>query len=493
MMDLSQVKLFPMLGAFVFLLAIILGLFWSHKKRMESSKGFIEDWFVSSRAIGGFALAMMLSATYLSASSFVGGPGAAFEYGYGWVFLAATQIPSTLVTLSVLGKKYAIAARKVNAVTVVDFLKERYESKLVTVLSAFSIVIFFLATMMAQFIGGATILQSMTGLPYNVGLIIFGTAITAYVTIGGLRGVSFVNTMFGVVMTIGAVGLVSLAVIEAGGIEPITMHLKSINVGMITPIGPEGSPLNPLWILSYFVLVCFAIIGLPHVSIQGYAYKDSESLHKALIIGTIVMGWLLLSLHTLGAWGKFFVPGVGRSDQAITQLSVTLFPGWFGGFVLAAILAAALGTIDTQLLIVTGAIVKDLYGNFVNKDVSEKKVQKMVYATTIIISAIVIYATINPPNLLIWFNIFGLGGLETTFLLPFVLGLYWKRANKYGAIASIVSAMGSYIILYQRLGNSVLKVHPIVWALLIGLIAFVSVSYSTPKPPKKIIEKFWGV
>ena len=125
-MDLSQVKLYPMLGAFVFLLAIILGLFWSHKKRMESSKGFIEDWFVSSRAIGGFALAMMLSATYLSASSFVGGPGAAFEYGYGWVFLAATQVPSTLVTLSVLGKKYAIAARKVNAVTVVDFLKERY-------------------------------------------------------------------------------------------------------------------------------------------------------------------------------------------------------------------------------------------------------------------------------------------------------------------------------------------------------------------------------
>lgn len=492
MIELEQLKFGPMLGAIVFLVAMAVGAYWSHQKSKMSDKGFVEDWFVSSRAIGGFALAMMLSATYLSASSFVGGPGAAYQYGYGWALLASVQVPATLVTLAVLGKKFAIAARKVGAVTVVDFLRERYDSKPVTIIGALSIVIFYLATMMAQFIGGATILQSMTGLPYNVGLIIFGAAITAYVTIGGLRGVAFINTMFGVVMTIGSVGLILIAVTQAGGIGPITMHLQSIDPGMIQPTGPQGSPLNPLWILSFFVLVCFAIVGLPHVSIQGYAYKDSKSLHRALIIGTIIMGWLILTLHTVGAWGEFFIPGIERSDQAITQLTVYLFPGWIGGFILAAILAAALGTIDTQLLIVTGAIVKDLYGNFINKDVSEKKVQKMVYATTIIISAVVIYATINPPDLLVWFNIFGLGGLETTFLLPFVLGLYWKRANKYGAIASMATAMTSYIILYDQIGSVVLKVHPIVWSLLIGLISFITVSYLTPKPSKEIIQKFWG-
>ena len=493
MFELGQLKFGPMLGALVFLVAMVVGAYWSHMRSRVSSEGFVEDWFISSRTIGGFALAMMLSATYLSASSFVGGPGAAYKFGYGWALLASVQIPATLVTLAVLGKKFAIAARKVDAVTVVDFLKERYDYKPVTVLGAISIIIFFLAAMMAQFIGGATILQTMTGLPYNVGLIIFGSAITAYIIIGGLRGVAFVNTMFGVVMVIGSIGLILLAITKAGGIGPITMHLKSIDPGMITPTGPQGSPLNPLWILSFFLLVCFAIVGLPHVSIQGYAYKDSKSLHKALIIGTIVMGWLILTLHTVGAWGEFFVPGIERSDQAITQLTIHLFPGWIGGFILAAILAAALGTIDTQLLIVTGAIVRDLYANFVNKDVSEKKIQKMVYTTTVIISAIVIYATMNPPDLLVWFNIFGLGGLETTFLLPFVMGLYWKRANKYGALSSMITAMITYIILYERIGTVVWKVHPIVWSLLIGLIIFITVSYITPKPRKEIIEKFWGV
>ena len=96
-------------------------------------------------------LAMTLVATYTSASSFIGGPGAAYKIGLGWVLLAMIQLPTVWLTLGVLGKKFAIIARRVNAVTINDMLWARYQSKAVVVLGSVTIILAFIATMVVQF------------------------------------------------------------------------------------------------------------------------------------------------------------------------------------------------------------------------------------------------------------------------------------------------------------------------------------------------------
>src|SRR5690625_3380824 len=124
----------------IFLAVIFVVGMWS-SRQLNKSDGFLSDYFLGSREFGGLVLAMTMVATYGSASSFLGGPGAAYSMGFGWVLLAMSQVATGYFVLLVLGKKFAIVARRYNAVTFIDFLKERYNSKTVVLLSAFSIKI----------------------------------------------------------------------------------------------------------------------------------------------------------------------------------------------------------------------------------------------------------------------------------------------------------------------------------------------------------------
>ena len=111
--------------------------------RKRSTGAFLNEYFLGSRSMGGFVLAMTLTATYISASSFIGGPGAAYKYGLGWVLLAMIQLPAVWLSLGVLGKKFAILARRYNAVTLNDMLFARYQSRLLVWLASLSLLVVY--------------------------------------------------------------------------------------------------------------------------------------------------------------------------------------------------------------------------------------------------------------------------------------------------------------------------------------------------------------
>ena len=126
------------------------------------------------------------------------------------------HVPTAFLTLGVLGKKFAIVARKVNAVTITDYLRARYKNELVVFLASAAILVFFMASMLAQFIGGARLFQTVTGYPYIVGLIIFGITVVIYTTVGGFRAVVITDTIQGCVMICASVAIL-MAVVSAGG------------------------------------------------------------------------------------------------------------------------------------------------------------------------------------------------------------------------------------------------------------------------------------
>lgn len=145
--------------------------------RKRSTGTFLNEYFLGSRSMGGIVLAMTLTATYISASSFIGGPGAAYKYGLGWVLLAMIQLPAVWLSLGILGKKFAILARRYNAVTLNDMLFARYQSRLLVWLASLSLLVAFVGAMTVQFIGGARLLETAAGIPYETGLLILASAL----------------------------------------------------------------------------------------------------------------------------------------------------------------------------------------------------------------------------------------------------------------------------------------------------------------------------
>src|SRR5699024_6530763 len=153
--------------------------FWSSRK-LSSSNSFLSDYFLGGRELVGLVLAMTMVATYGSATSFLGGPGAAYSICLGWVLLSMTQVASGYFVL---------------VITLIDFLKERYKSHTVVILSAFSIIIFLFSAMAAQWVGGAYLIQLLTGLSYTSALFIFTLTVIIYVVIGGFRAVALTDTL----------------------------------------------------------------------------------------------------------------------------------------------------------------------------------------------------------------------------------------------------------------------------------------------------------
>ena len=124
-------------------LMVMLFIAFQVNKKKRLTGGFTEEYYIGSRDMGGVVLAMTLIATYVGASSFIGGPGVAYKLGLGWVLLACIQVPTAFFTLGILGKKLAILSRKLNAVTLLDILQARYQSDAVVILSACMLLIFF--------------------------------------------------------------------------------------------------------------------------------------------------------------------------------------------------------------------------------------------------------------------------------------------------------------------------------------------------------------
>ena len=462
----------------IYLSLSFLAALWARKQSQKTSDshGFIEEYFIGGRSMGGFVLAMSIIASYTSASSFVGGPGVAYKLGLSWVLLAMIQVPTTFLTLGVLGKRFAIMARKTRSVTLTDFLRARYRSDAVVVLCSLALLVFFMAAMLAQFIGGARLFQAVTGYPYIVGLALFGLTVILYTAVGGFRAVVLTDAIQGMVMVFASVVVLVAVVNAGGGMERCVATLKAIDPGLITPTGPGDAVPQPM-ILSFWVLVGLGILGLPQTSQKCMGYKDSRCVHLA------------------GTLGRAVIPDLPAGDLAMPTLIMKLLSPFWAGVFIAGPLAAIMSTVDSMLLLASAAIIKDLYIHYGLKGDASRmtpaRLQTMSLVCTAVIGLIVFAAAIEPPDLLVWINLFAFGGLEAVFLWPIILGLYWKEANASGAVASIVAGVACFFAL-SILNPGMGGIHAIVPTSIVAFAAFVIGAKCGRPASEEVIRLFWG-
>ena len=466
---------------FIFLV-IIFGIgIWANRQ-VRSSNSFLQEYFLGGREMGGFLLAMTMMATYGSASSFIGGPGVAYNTGLGWVLLAMAQLPAGYFVLMVLGKKFAIVARRIEAITLIDFLKKRYNSNTIVIISAISIIIFLFASMTAQWVGGARLIESLTGLSYTSALFLFAVAVLIYVIIGGFRAVALTDALQGSIMIIGTVILLVATTIAGGGVENIMQSLVAENPNLVSPLGATEN-LTPLYVSTFWILIGLGVIGLPQIAVRAMSYKDSKSLHRAILIGTIGIGTIMFGMHLIGVFARPVLPGIEIGDKVMPTLTLEVLPPVLAGIVLAAPMAAIMSTVNALLMLVSSTVVKDIYLNYVNPKASDVQIKKRSFWVTTIIGIAVVLFAINPPELLIMLNLFAFGGLESAFLWSVVFGLYWKKANKYGSIASMIVGLVLYIYIY-KFHENVFGMHSVTIPIIASFFTFIIVSLIAQKTKK---------
>lgn len=494
---------------FYLLINLLLGIKASRRSARENEdKGFIANYFAGSRSMGGVVLAMTLVATYTSASSFLGGPGLASSYGMSWSWVAGVQIGATFLTLGVLGKKFAMIARRTNSVTINDYLRARYDSPAVVIVCGVAMVVFFITQMIAQFIGGATLMQTVTGLPYWAGLLLFGTVVIIYTSVGGFKAVVTTDTIQGIVMTAGTFLMLFFVIKTAGGMDTIVSSLDAGNPGWDLmgkgEYGAEIAAMRPGALISFWVLVGIAVLGLPQTAVRCMGFKDTESMHKAMVYGTVVIGILMIGMHLAGTLAYPLLPeeGLASTDQVIPYVVMEYMPAWAAGLFLAAPLAAVMSTIDSLLILASATIIKDIYVHYIKKvpfDIREAsapeyenaydKVPRYSFVLTAGIGVIACLLALNPPDVIVWINLFAFGGLEATFFWPIIGGLYWKKGNSKACLASVIAGLAVFIF-FNRVKILPFGIHEIIIGLIAGGIVYFTVgALSKEEPDAEMIKK----
>ena len=474
----------------VLYLALMLFIAFQVNKKKRLIGGFTEEYYIGSRDMGGVVLAMTLIATYVGASSFIGGPGVAYKLGLGWVLLACIQVPTAFFTLGILGKKLAILSRKLNAVTLLDILRERYQSDAVVILSACMLLIFFVGGIVAQFVGGARLFESVTGAPYIVGLSIFAVVVITYTTIGGFRAVALTDAIQSVVMLLATFILFFVILKKGNGMESIMRTIAERNPDLLRP--DSGGNIAKPFILSFWALVGIGILGLPATTVRCMGFKNTKAMHRAMVIGTSVVGILMLGMHLVGVMGAAIEPDVEVGDKIIPILALKHLHPLLAGIFIGGPLAAIMSTVDSLLIISSSTIIKDIYLHYIEKDAKEEKIKKLSTYCSLGFGILVFLLAMRPPELLVWINLFALAGQETLFFAPILLGLYWKKANAMGAVVSMLAGTGSYLYI-TIMKTPIFGMHAVVPALVIALIAFYFGSKFGKEPKPETLHIFFDV
>lgn len=488
--------LLPLLIFMAFMVGI--SIFVRHK---QAGKNFVGNYFIGNRELGGFVLAMTTVATYSSVSSFVGGPGMAYQVGFGWIYMAVVQVTAIFLVLGIFGKRVALLARKFNAVTVVDIIRERFQSDFLAAVSAFVIVLFFCGTMTAQFVGGAKLFSAVTGYSYETGLILFGLVVVIYTSIGGFRAVALTDTLCALIMMAGIVLLLHYVLQAGGGYENIMLTIEKNNPEMLEPFSFGNMP----WTIYFtqWLLVGICTIALPQSVVRGISYKDTHGLHDAMLIGTVVVGFMNIGINFTGILAHGILPGTpadyGGVDNIIPTTIVTVMPRELVGLAIIGPLAASISTISGLLIVASSAIVKDIYLHYkmerlkdekMESEIESKNLKILSMMTTAIIGGIVFFIALTPPSLIWLINMFAFGGLETAFFWTLLLGLFWKGANKFGAQLSMIGGTIIYCAT-QAAGFKILNLHQITIGITCSLILFLIGSYFGKKSDEETLKKFF--
>ena len=352
--------------ALLFLAALLYISYWVQQQSSEArSSNFVKDYFIGGRSLGGFVLAMTTVATYSSVSTFVGGPGVAWQIGYGWLYMAIVQMVVIFLVMGVFGKKISLIAREIDAVTVIDIIRARYKSDALANMAAIFIVAFFCATMVAQFVGAAKLFEAVTGYSYMTGLTMFGIIVVIYTTIGGFKGVAITDAICAIAMMIGMGILFYCLLDKAGGYSAIMAHFRANDPAMLEPLSRGKMPVS-LYI-SQWLLVGVCTLALPQSVVRSISYKDTKALRNAIIIGTIVIGVVTI----IATWVGVLCKGVltnpdlaaygGSVDNIMPRTIISVMSPFWAGVVIIGPIAATISTVSSLLLTSSSSIIKDVY------------------------------------------------------------------------------------------------------------------------------------
>jgi len=256
--------------------------------------------------------------------------------------------------------------------------------------------------------------------------------------------------------------------------------------------------------VSFFFMWTFSGAGQPSNMVRLMAFRDSKTLRRAIFTVSIYYTLIYFPLVIIFCCARVLLPGWEiQPDRVMPEmaklLTVQAGAGWLAGLLVAAPFAAVMSTMDSFLLMISSALVRDVYQRHYRPDASEKQLKRLTYAVTLVTGAAAMLAAVSPPKFLQDIIVFTGSGLSTSFLAVVALGMYWPRFNRSGGMACILGGFCTHIafyvmgyVLYGKMQPyQPLGFHPFLAGSVCSFIVGISVTLFTAPPEPHLVRKFF--
>jgi sodium/pantothenate symporter len=414
----------------------------------------------------------------------------AYAYGYSWVLINMMQTFVGMMLLATVGLVVGLAARRVDVVTYLDIFRARYGSRAVVVVMATMVTVLLIPYMATQFVGCARVIVQMTGLGYVASLALGSGVVLVYCVLGGMRGTAVATLMQGVVITMGTLLLFAGTWRASGGFAASSAAIEALDPKFLSPTmeGAFGWP----FIFSIACLSGYFAAGSPHGMLGALTYRNTRALKRGIWLGSILLFFWTLLLCMAGVMGRALVPDLEVADEIAPWLAMHVLPGPLAGIVLAGIVAGIQTTVAAMAIVIASSVARNLVREMGWQLTPAKSKLLSRVTMTACIGVSMLLALAEPP-LVQWIILFALGGIGVSAFAPVLVGMFWKRGNQWGTLASISVGVALYVAAFTVApGIALFGMHASFSCTLAATLVYVLVSLATPPPSPEILRTFWG-
>jgi sodium/proline symporter len=472
-------------GAYISLAIYFIAMFAIGIYSYLVTKNDVTGFMLGGRNLSPAVTALSAGASDMSGWMLLGLPGAMYISGLSsaWIAFGLT-IGAYLNYLLVAPRLRVFTELLDDAVTIPEYFERRFDDKnhSIRILCSVVIIIFFAIYTTSGVVAGGKLFESSFGLNYELGLYITAGVVVAYSTFGGFLAVSTTDFVQGCIMFLALILVPIVTLNQIGSVEQTEQYLMELSPTMLTLGG--GSLLGILsaasWGLGYF--------GQPHIIVRFMAIRSVREIKVARRIG---MSWMIVSLIgtiAVGLVGAAYVKSIGGNlsdpETIFIFLSTTLFHPLISGFLLAAILAAIMSTISSQLLVTSSSLTEDIYHTFLRKKANDAELVLVGRLSIVAVALLAIFLAHNRDSSILSLVSNAWAGFGAAFGPVVLMSLFWSRMTKQGALAGIV--VGASAVLFWIYGGFTINnqvpsdyIYEIVPGFFAGFIAIVIVSLLT--------------
>ncbi len=486
---------------------IVIGIMFSKKTSTS------EDFYLGGRKMGPLVTAMSAEASDMSSWLLMGLPGVAYLSGMADAAWTAIGLAvGTWLNWYFVSKRLRRYSANLGAITVPEFFSKRFHDKnnILSTIAALAIIVFFVPYTASGFAACGKLFSTLFGADYFIVMIISASVIVGYTILGGFGAVSTTDFIQSIVMTI-ALGIVlCYGVVQAGGMQAVIDNAKALPgylsltemhdmaSGGSTPYGALTIISTAAWGLGYF--------GMPHILLRFMAIKDENKLKTSRRVASV---WVIIAMGValfIGIVGfgmtkngtlADLTASASDSEKVIINIAGLIsqngfFAALVGGLILAGILASTMSTADSQMLAAASSVSENIVQGTFGAKLSKKKSLLIARITIVAVAIIAVFLARDPDSSVFQIVSFAWAGFGGAFGALVLCALFWKRTNKWGALAGMLGGAAMVFIwkfAIKPLGG-VWGIYELLPAFLVSLVLIIVVSLLTKAPDKSIIKEF---